>query len=181
VDVKTSAILIVPLLLLLGAGQPEQGNQTSPADNGAAAKEPSRYQEARDSAGRIASQPAKDVGAMKIRIPPVLEAAAENPYDLKALTNCKKIASGFHSLTEALGPDFNTGEVKKENRVGKLAEAGGQSVINGFIPFRGLVREVTGAAPAQRRLNHAIEAGHARRGFLRGLYVGRRCKSPALS
>jgi hypothetical protein len=83
-------------------------------------------------------------------------------------------------LTDVLGPDFRAGEVKKENKAGKLAAAGGQTVINGLIPFRGLVREVTGAAPAQRRLNRALDTGYARRGFLRGLYTARKCRSPAL-
>lgn len=174
------ATLIVPLLLLLGAAQPEQGNRAASAGNETAPQQPSRLREVRDSAGRIASQPARDVGAVKTRIPPVLEAAAENPYDMKGLVNCRKIAAAFHALTDVLGPDFKPGEVKKENRAGKLAEAGGQSVVNGFIPFRGLIREVTGAAPAQRRLNHAIDAGHARRGFLRGLYTGRKCRAPEL-
>ncbi len=41
--------------------------------------------------------------------------------------------------------------------------------MNSLIPFRGLVREVSGAGPAERRLNAAIDAGIARRGFLRGL------------
>ncbi len=44
---------------------------------------------------------------------------------------------------------------------------------------RGLVREVSGAAPAERRKNAAIDAGYARRGYLRGVYETRRCK-PAL-
>jgi hypothetical protein len=178
--VKKPAILIAPMLFLLAAGQSGQDNQAEPTGNEAAPQEPSRYKEIRDSAGRIASQPAKDVGAVKTRIPSVLEEAADNPYDLRGLTNCKRIAGAFHALTDVLGPDFRTGEVKKENRAGKLAEAGGQSVVNGFLPFRGLIREVTGAAPAQRRLNHAIDAGYARRGFLRGLYIGHNCKRPVL-
>ena len=171
---KKTAILILPLVLLMGAGQPEPTNEQ------ANSQEPGRMQSVRDSAGRIVSQPARDVGAAKTVIPPALLAASENPYGTKGLTNCKQIASAFHSLTDVLGPDFYAGEVKKENKAGKLAEAGGQTVINGFIPFRGLVREVTGAAPAQRRLNRALDTGYARRGFLRGLYVARKCKSPVL-
>jgi hypothetical protein len=50
-------------------------------------------------------------------------------------------------------------------------------VVNALIPFRGIVREITGAAPAQRRLNAAIDAGYARRGFLRGLHYARHCRS----
>ncbi|MEE3154506.1 MAG: hypothetical protein VX309_03150, partial [Pseudomonadota bacterium] len=55
-------------------------------------------------------------------------------------------------------------------------EAGGKTIVNSIIPFRGLVREITGAAPAQRRLNTAIDAGFARRGFLRGAAISRGCR-----
>jgi hypothetical protein len=60
--------------------------------------------------------------------------------------------------------------------VGKLAEAGGKSVVNAIIPFRGLVRELSGAGPAQRRLEADIQAGYARRGFLRGVATARKCR-----
>ena len=78
-------------------------------------------------------------------------------------------------LNEILGPDFASADDKKENRAGKLAEAGGKSIVNALIPFRGLIREISGAAPAKRRLDAAIDAGFARRGFLRGVYRARGC------
>jgi hypothetical protein len=65
----------------------------------------------------------------------------------------------------------------EENRAGKLAEAGGKTIINSIIPFRGLVREVTGAAPNDRRMNAAVDAGLARRGFLRGVHLRQGCKT----
>jgi hypothetical protein len=77
-----------------------------------------------------------------------------------------------------LGPDFGASPIT-ENRAGAFASAGGQAVVNSLIPFRGLVREVSGAGPAQRRLNAALDAGYARRGYLRGIYVTRKCK-PAI-
>ena len=38
------------------------------------------------------------------------------------------------------------------------------------------VREVSGAAPQERRLRAAIQAGFARRGFLRGVATARKCR-----
>ncbi|MNY53916.1 hypothetical protein D3C86_1897200 [compost metagenome] len=76
-----------------------------------------------------------------------------------------------------LGADYVPGAETKENRAGKLAEAGGKSVINSIIPFRSVLREVTGAAPADRRLNAALDAGYARRGFLRGVHANRGCRT----
>jgi len=61
---------------------------------------------------------------------------------------------------------------------GKLAEAGGKTVINTIIPFRSIVRELTGAAPADRRMNAAVDAGLARRGFLRGVHAKQKCRTP---
>ena len=129
------------------------------------------------SAGRIASQPARDVGVAKTGIPIPLQKAWDAPYSLKGLRTCRDISRAFHELTDVIGPDFKAGDIKKENKAGKLAEAGGKTIVNSIIPFRGLVREVTGAAPAQRRLERAIAAGYARRGFLRGVHQTRKCRT----
>jgi hypothetical protein len=175
------AILLIPALALTAAAPPENAAELPKGEtNSTAAEQPNRLRSVRDSAGRIVSQPARDVGAAKTKFPPALIEARNDPYGVKGLKTCKNIAAAFHSLTDVLGPDFQAGEVRRENRAGKLAEAGGQTVVNSIIPFRGLVREVTGAAPAQRRLNKMIDAGYARRGFLRGLYTARKCRSPAL-
>ncbi len=129
-----------------------------------------------DSASRIATQPARDVGAVKTTIPPVLQKASIFPYDPTDTKSCTRIAAAIKELNTALGPDFTGTNARKENRAGKLAEAGGQTIVNTLIPFRGLVRELTGSAPQQRRLNVAIDAGMARRGFLRGIAVSKGCR-----
>jgi len=129
-------------------------------------------------AGRIATQPVKDVGLSRKEIPPVLVAAAANPYGLDGARTCTQIAEGVRGLNAVLGPDYAPdGPKAQENRAGKLAEAGGQTIVNSLIPFRGLVREVSGAASAQRQMDAAVDAGLARRGFLRGLHSARRCKT----
>lgn len=170
------------IFALPASAAPEDANVSAPANetvpaNETAPAEPGRLKSVGESAGRIASQPVKDVGVAKTTIPPVLIAASANPYDMKGIKTCRDISAAFHALTDVIGPDFKVGEVKKENKAGKLAEAGGQTVVNSLIPFRGLVREVTGAAPAQRRLNRAFDAGYARRGFLRGIHQTRKCKT----
>jgi hypothetical protein len=150
---------------------------TAAAAQNAAQPEPSKLHQSLDTGGRIAAQPVHDVDASRTKIPPVLEAASADPYNLIGARTCAQIARNISELTEALGPDFTAGPAKEENKAGKLAEAGGKTVVNAIIPFRGLVREISGAAPAQRRLNQAIDAGLARRGFLRGLQSARRCRS----
>lgn len=128
-------------------------------------------------AAEVVTQPARDLGIAETNIPPLLEQASADPYSRAGLKTCRQLSSAIAELNTVLGPDFEVGSEKKENRAGKLAEAGGKTIINSIIPFRGLVREMTGAAPAQRRLNAAIDAGHARRGFLRGVHRTRKCRT----
>lgn len=135
-----------------------------------------KQQSTAERAGDIAEQPAKDVGAVKTKIPPVLQQAAAAPYSLSGLSKCARIADAFDELGEALGPDFVQGVDRKKSRKVKVT---GDTVAGLIVPFRGLVREVSGAASAQRALNAAVDAGFARRGFLRGVYQTRGCK-PAL-
>ncbi len=127
-------------------------------------------------AGDIATQPARDVGAVKTKVPPVLREAAADPYSLDGLAKCGAIRAEIVDLSGALGPDYEGGVDRKKSRKIKVT---GDTVAGLIVPFRGIVREVSGAASAQRELNAAIDAGLARRGFLRGTYLARRCK-PAL-
>lgn len=127
-------------------------------------------------AGEIATQPARDVGAEKIKVPPAVEQAAVAPYTLTGLRTCAQIGRAIADLNDALGPDYTGSLSVHENRVGQLAEAGGKTIVNAFLPFRALVREISGAAPAERRLNAEIRAAFARRGFLRGVAAGRKCR-----
>jgi hypothetical protein len=143
------------------------------------AERPNRANEVLDRGGKIVAQPARDVGVSKTVIPPVLQRAQDNPYDLTGLKTCVQLKASVEELTGVLGPDFVVGNNRKENRAGRLAEAGGRTIVNTLIPFRGLVREISGAAPAQRRMDDAVDAGFARRGFLRGVSLARRCPGSA--
>ncbi len=129
-----------------------------------------------DKAGKIATQPGRDLGLDKDEIPPVLVKAVENPYAAPPSRNCKGLATSMDELNAVLGPDFTVGRKANEGRAGKIAEAVGRAVVNSIIPFRGLVREISGAAPAERRLQAAVTAGIARRGYLRGIAAAKGCK-----
>jgi len=161
--------------MLWAAPAPAQRNQAEPPPR----EQPDKVAETGKKAGEIVTQPARDVGVAKTGIPPILEQASDDPYSLSGLRTCRQLSAAVRELNEALGPDFAAGRnAEKENRAGRLAEAGGKTIINSFIPFRGLVREISGAAPAQRRLEAAITAGYARRGFLRGVHQTRKCRTP---
>jgi len=124
-------------------------------------------------AGQVVSQPVRDVGIEKTKTPPLLIEASRNPYGMAGAATCRQIAASISDLSAVIGPDYtSTAAPKKQS----LVKAGGQAVVNSLIPFRGIVREVSGAAPAERRYDSAVTAGFARRGFLRGLQRARNCR-----
>jgi len=144
--------------------------------HGAALAQPDAEDKTLERAGKIASQPARDVGIAKTKIAPILQQAVEEPYRAPQ-KRCRDLLAELAQLNEALGPDFD-GNKKGDDRVTQLAEAGGEMIVGSLIPFRGVVREVTGAASADRRKTAAVNAGLARRGFLRGIAEERRCEVP---
>ena len=54
-----------------------------------------------------------------------------------------------------------------------------QWVVGSFIPFRGLIREISGANSQERKIGTAIQAGIARRSFLKGVGQAKGCRYPA--
>ncbi len=123
--------------------------------------------------GDIASQPVQDLNVVKRKTPAVLEAAGNDPYATRGMTNCGAIGGAIGELTQVLGPDFDSAEEKSRKISGERVAKG---VVQSLIPFRGVIREVSGAAGAERRYQLAIDAGIARRGFLRGIARSRGCR-----
>ena len=125
------------------------------------------------SAGHIITQPVRDVGLQKTEVPPLLAEVSKDPYGIAGTASCGRISSAIAALTKIIGPDFSTSPaVNKRN----LAQIGGTTVVNSLIPFRGIIREVSGASAAERRNSAALDAGIARRGFLRGLQSAKKCR-----
>lgn len=130
-----------------------------------------------NSAQQIVTQPARDVGVQRTEIPPVLERATADPYSLDGVGTCTRLSAAIVELSDVLGADFDTSATPQGSEVERVAAAGGRAVVNSVIPFRSLVRELSGAAGQQRRLEAAVDAGIARRGFLRGVHRTRGCRT----
>jgi hypothetical protein len=124
----------------------------------------------------ILAQPGRDFGIVPTRVPELLERLIENPYDLEETRNCAAIRGGIARLTALIGPDYDDPVPEGESRQSQLAKTGLRAGMSSIVPFRGLVREATGAAAADRRRLEAIQAAYARRGFLRGLAQQRNCR-----
>jgi len=128
-------------------------------------------------ATEVAKTPLRDLNIDPRDIPEALKIAVENPYETARLRNCNAIVADIAELDRVLGADYDIAEGDGSDRLseGRI----GQSVVGSIIPFRGILREVTGAAENDRALRAAYTAGMVRRGFLKGLGMGRGCKYPA--
>ncbi|OJY70154.1 MAG: hypothetical protein BGP16_10095 [Sphingobium sp. 66-54] len=168
----------VGLLALAGALLPVSGTPTAWAqDNTADSAKDGDKDKTQSEAERVATQPVRDVGIARTSIDPVLQEALKAPYAPAGNGRCAAINAELTKLNAALGPDFDGNAKANEDKAERLALAGGEMLVNTLIPFRGLVREISGAAPAERRKASAISAGTARRGYLRGLAQMRQCKA----
>lgn len=170
---SAATVLTTPALAQVKA-EPRPAESTSKPSQKTGANRPG---DARKKAMDIGSQPARDLGVAKAEIPAALQKAYDAPYGLKDLDSCKAIEAEIASLNEALGPDFDAGD-KPKSGPGKMAEEGGKILVGSIIPFCGLVRQVSGAASADRRLEKAVTTGVARRGFLRGVRAAKGCETP---
>jgi hypothetical protein len=128
-------------------------------------------------ATEVAKTPLRDLNIDGRDIPEVLLAAARDPYATAGMGKCNALVSEIAALDSVLGADYDIAEDDGGDRIseGRI----GQSVVGSIIPFRGILREVTGAASNDRALRAAYTAGMVRRAFLKGWGLGRGCAYPA--
>lgn len=115
---------------------------------------------------REAGQPLRDLNVVREAAPPVLLRAAAAPYDLARLHDCPSTVAELAELNAALGPDI--APAAKGSGMDLHGVAG--DLIGGAIglPYRGLLRRVTGAQSRDEALRAAVLAGMVRRGFIKG-------------
>ena len=125
----------------------------------------------------VAKTPLRDLNIDARDIPEVLQIAARDPYATQGMENCNALVTEIAALDTVLGADYDIAESDSKDRLseGRI----GQSIVGSILPFRGVVREVTGAAGNERLLRAAYTAGMARRAFLKGWGLGRGCAYPA--
>lgn len=142
----------------------------------AAAQDPKPVTDNSVSAVDVAATPIDSLNLRKKKVPAVLSDASANPYDLRGLSRCPAIAAEVRDLDAALGDDFDVAQASgRSMNAGYLAK----SVVGSFIPFNGLIKEISGANAQERKMQAMIYAGVARRSFLKGVGQARGCGYPA--
>lgn len=173
---RAAALLVAAGLTLASAPSLAQQRQSPSTE---ADKAPEKPITERDVGAKdVALTPLSDLNLKKGEIPEILLDAQDDPYDLTGLTRCPQIAAELGELNAVLGDDLDVAVAK---RGGVQAGRAAQAALGSFIPFRGLIREVSGANAQDRKIQAAIVAGSARRGFLKGVGQQRGCRYPARS
>lgn len=161
---KSANAILIAALAAIAAVPVQAAAQDKPVAN--------RQMDAKD----VAMTPLTDLNLAKDEIPEVLVIAALDPYSGEGLKTCKQIGAAIADLDAVLGPDMDVYEDDRDRiEWGKIAS----NAVGSFIPFRGILREITGAADHRRDFQSAIYAGAVRRGFLKGLGQQKKCDYPA--
>jgi hypothetical protein len=138
--------------------------------------------------GDAVTAPLEDLNLKRTHIPQILLDAMSRPYDLAGLDKCESIASEVRKLDALLGPDLDEpppppDESTMRQKGGRMANKAAVGAVRGatrsIIPFRGLIRQMTGAEKHQKLVDEAIQAGKSRRAYLKGVGMNKNCAPPA--
>src|SRR6185369_16029870 len=137
----------------------------------------------RESVVGAAKAPLRDLNLIRTQVPDVLILALADPYARPQTKKCQELATLIQPLNDALGADLDvpptTEELSMYRRGRPVALGAMAGVASDVIPFRGVVRQLTGAAKHDEYVQAAIVAGYTRRAYLKGLGEVRGCKPPA--
>ncbi len=139
-------------------------------------------QEGSKSLTTAAEAPLHEMNLVGQRIPPVLLIALADPYAYPSPLTCDTLADAVDNLTVALGPDFDN--LPPSGRK-KMTESGGlglqlaNSAAGSLLPFHGYIGYLTGSSKHDQLILNALNAGSARRAYLKGLGEAQRCAEPA--
>jgi hypothetical protein len=128
--------------------------------------------------------PFEDLNLKRQAIPEKLQQLMDHPYALPPQMLCEGISKEIAELDILLGPDVctidhPTGTTVVVSRKGEYIDQGATfardqavGIVRGkidVIPFRGVVRKITGAEKHAKEVERAYQAGRLRRAFLKGL------------
>lgn len=113
------------------------------------------------------AQPFKDLGLVRENASEVLLQTVAAPYQVDEGADCAALRTSIAQLDEILGADVDAGEAANEGVGIEIVSGALRSALG--LPFRGIIRRMSGAEARDRLRARAILAGMVRRGFLKGL------------
>lgn len=147
----------------------------------ACASQPASKPEVSDATGSVvgdaATAPARDLNLMRDEIPPVLQRAMKDAYAKPPLDGCVALAAELAELNAVLGEDFDSRDALQKD--GNFASDLVVGAVRSLIPYRSVLRRISGAHERERRALAAIAAGGVRRAYLKGVGEQRGCAAPA--
>ncbi len=171
-----AVMLLASPTLAAGRAKPAATAAAAPETTPAPAPTPAPASSSSAPAGSSIQTPMDDLGLRKEAIPPALIEATENPYRLPGTGQCSQLIPAIEALNAALGKDIDM----PQDSGSRLAASDLMNfAASSVIPFRGLIRQVSGASNRQRLMQEAVLAGFARRAFLKGVGQARNCAYPA--
>ncbi|GAB5455098.1 MAG: hypothetical protein Hens2KO_13270 [Henriciella sp.] len=142
-------------------------------------------QQSQDGFGDAAASPLKDVNLIRDTAPEEFK-KIKNPYNVDPEISCDEIAVEVTRLNELLGRDWDIPPPDKKGMSDRAADGASTafldtvaSTASGIIPYRGIVRTVTGANSHATKVRKAYERGSHRRTFLKGMGLIKACDYPA--
>lgn len=142
-------------------------------------------QQSQDGFGDAAASPLKDVNLIRENAPEEFK-AIRNPYNVDPEISCDEIAVEVTRLNELLGRDWDIPPPDKKGMSDRAADGASTafldtvaSTASGIIPYRGIVRTVTGANSHATKVRKAYERGSHRRTFLKAMGLMKACDYPA--
>jgi hypothetical protein len=118
------------------------------------------------------SQPMRDLNIVREEEKAALSSAVSAPY--ADPSDCVAGAQELKGLDEALGPDIDAAAAPN-NIVQEMALDAVRGAVS--LPYRGIVRRLSGAHRREQALQRAKFAGELRRAYLKGFGRGARCPS----
>lgn len=138
-----------------------------------------------DGLGSAAAAPLTDFNLRREKIPALLK-TIRNPYAVSPAIRCEEIANRVEALNAVLGRDWDIPPPDKDSLEERAADGASTAFLDavaseasGLIPYRGLVRTVSGANRHAKKVRKAYERGSHQRTFLKGIGLMKGCLGAA--
>lgn len=164
--------------------QPAESPETETEANDSSATDRA-INNAQSGFGEAAMSPLEDINLVRDKIPDEFK-AIKNPYRIDQDISCEQIVSELEPLDALLGRDWDIPPPDEEGLKERAADGASTAFLDavaseasGLIPYRGIVRTLSGANSHSRKVRKAYERASHRRTFLKGVGLVKGCTYPA--